>query len=220
MLELITAGENLPFVVALSLMLAIAVAEGAAALLGIGLSDAIDAMIPDVDLDVGLNADSSSTFTRLLGWLRVGRVPILMILVVFLTAFGLIGLTLQTMALGLFGSYAPAWLASIPAFFVSLPVVRAGAGLLALALPQDETDAVSEHTFVGRVATITLGRAVAGSPAEAKLTDEHGHTHYIMLEPDTAGVTFERGMQVLVTEKTKGSFRGIITDSPGLKENK
>ena len=217
--ELLTAGENLPFTVAIFVMLAIAVAEGAALLLGFGLSETIDALLPEVDLDVGLNPDGASAFTRLLGWLHVGKVPVLMILIVFLTAFGLIGLVVQTVFNGVFGTFLPGWMAAIPVFFLALPVVRGGAGLLALILPGDETDAVSEETFVGRTATITLGSARLGSPAEAKLTDEHGYTHYLMLEPDREGVTFEQGTDVLITENMGGSFRGIVSDSPGLKED-
>ncbi len=219
MLELLTAGENLPFTVAIFVMLAIAIAEGAALLLGVGLSETIDALLPEVDLDVGLNPDGASAFTRLLGWLHVGKVPVLMILIVFLTAFGLLGLAVQTVFNGMFGAFMPGWLAAIPVFLLALPVVRGGAGLLALILPGDETDAVSEETFVGRTATITLGSARLGSPAEAKLTDEHGYTHYLMLEPDREGVTFEQGTHVLITENTGGSFRGIVSDSPGLKED-
>lgn len=219
MFELLTAGENLPFTVAIFVMVAIAIAEGAALLLGFGLSETIDALLPEVDLDVGLNPDGASAFTRLLGWLHVGKVPVLMILIVFLTAFGLIGLGVQTVFNGAFGTFLPGWLAAIPVFFLALPVVRGGAGLLALVLPGDETDAVSEDTFVGRTATITLGSARLGSPAEAKLTDEHGYTHYLMLEPDREGVTFEQGTHVLITENTGGAFRGIVSDSPGLKED-
>ena len=109
MLELLGASNNLPFTVALLVMLVIAAMEGVALLLGAGLSDVFDAMIPDmdIDLDVGVDATGASAFTRLLGWLHVGRVPVLMLLIVFLTAFGLIGLTLQSMVRGVIGGYLP-----------------------------------------------------------------------------------------------------------------
>ena len=222
MLELLGASSNLPFTVALAVMFVIAVMEGAALLLGIGLSDVFDAMLPDmdIDLDVGVEASGASAFTRLLGWLHVGRVPILMLLIVFLTAFGLIGLALQGMTKAVIGGFLPAWLASIPTFALALPVVRVSGGILAAIMPTDETDAVSEATFIGRVATVTLGTAAPGSPAEAKLTDEHGYTHYIMLEPDREGVEFTQGTSVLVTEKKGSTFRGIISDSEGLRETK
>ncbi|MEZ5581571.1 MAG: DUF1449 family protein [Candidatus Competibacteraceae bacterium] len=40
------------------------------------------------------------------------------------------------------------------------------------------------NQFIGRVAVITLGTAGYDSPAQAKLRDQHGQTHYIMTAPD------------------------------------
>ncbi len=218
MVELLTSGNNAPFTVALLVMFAIAIAEGAAMVLGAGLSETLDAMLPDIDLEVDLDATGSSVFTRLLGWLHVGKVPILMILIVFLTAFGLIGLVMQSMVKGVTGFYLPAWFASAPALFLALPVVRVGAGALGAIMPNDETEAVSSNTFIGRTAVITLGEAKAGSPAEAKVIDEHGYSHYIMVEPDSEGVSFKQGSSVLLTENLGAVFRGIVSDSPGLRE--
>ena len=218
MLDLLSSGANAPFTVALIVMFAIAIAELVALLLGFGLSEAVDALLPDIDIDVGVNADAGSAFTRLLGWLHIGKVPLLMILIVFLTAFGLIGLVLQSFAKGVTGYYMSAWFAVVPTMILAMPVVRVGAGALAFILPSDETDAVSADTFIGRTATITLGEARSGSPAEAKLTDEHGYTHYIMVEPDREDVFFRQGTTVLVTENLGAVFKGIVSDSPGLKE--
>ena len=217
MLALLGASQNLPFTVSLAVMLVIFVVELVALLIGGGISESLDAMLPDMELEVGLE-NTASSFTRLLGWLHVGKVPLLMLLIVFLTAFGLIGLVLQGIAHNLVGSFMPAWLASIPAFAASLPVVRTGGAVLAKIMPNDETDAVSSSTFIGRVATVTLGEATAGSSAEAKVTDEHGYTHYIMVEPDSEGVSFPQGSQVLLTEEHGAVFKGIRSDSDGLKE--
>ncbi len=218
MIELLTSGNNAPFTVALLVMFAIAIAEGAALVLGAGLSETLDAMLPDMDVDFGIEGTGGSVFTKLLGWLHVGKVPILMILIVFLTAFGLIGLVMQSMVKGITGFYLPAWFAAAPVLFVSLPVVRVGAGALSMIMPSDETDAVSSDTFIGRTAVITLGEAKAGSPAEAKVVDEHGYSHYIMVEPDSADVSFSQGSSVLLTENLGAVFRGIVSDSPGLRE--
>lgn len=222
MIELLTADETQVFVVSLTVMLIIAVMEGVATLLGAGLSGFLDSLIPDFDVDVDIDIDldgpqtSPPVFTRFLGWLRIGEVPILMIIVVFLTAFGLIGLVLQSTTAGLLGRYLPQWLAVIPTTAVSLPVVRVLGGVLAYIMPKDETSAVAEDTFIGRVAVVTLGKAVAGSPAEAKLQDEHGQTHYVMLEPDAAGIEFPQGTQVLITERAGGVFKGIRNPTAAL----
>lgn len=222
MIGLLTADGTQLFVVSLVVMLIIAVMEGVTTLMGMGLSGFLDSLLPefDVDVDVDIDLDAAQgpppMFTRFLGWLRIGQVPILMIIVVFLTAFGLIGLAIQSAAQGVTGTYLPGWIAAVPATAVSLPIVRVLGGVLAFIMPKDETTAVAEETFVGRVATVTLGKAVEGSPAEAKLKDEHGQTHYIMVEPDAAGVEFPQGTHVLITERVGSVFRGIENTNAAL----
>ncbi len=222
MFDLLTATQNYAFTVALGLMLVIAVMEGVASFVGAGLSDFLDSLLPDleidVDLDVGAADASPSAFTRFLGWLRVGRVPMLILLIIFLTAFGLIGLSLQSAVHGVSGGYLPGWIAVVPAMFLALPVVRVLGAAMAYILPNDETDAVSEASFIGRIAVITLGAASLGSPAEAKLTDEHGHTHYVMVEPDMESAEFPQGTAVLLTERHGAVFRGILSSNEALQD--
>lgn len=220
MIELLTADETQIFVVALAVMLIIAAMEGVATLMGAGLSGFLDSLLPEVDVDIDIDLDgpqsSPPLFTRFLGWLRIGQVPVLMIIVIFLTAFGLIGLSMQQIARGMVGGYLPGWICAVGAAAVALPVVRLLGGVLAFIMPKDETSAVAETTFIGRIATITLGTARQGSPAEARLHDEHGQVHYIMLEPDTETEAFSQGTDVLVTERLGSVFRGIRNETSAL----
>lgn len=243
MFEFVLDAGNRPFAIALGVMLGIALLEGTMTLLGAGLSDAIDSLLPetdaDMDMDIGPDVgdvngsgadfgDSSfdhdgvgspSALSRLLGWLCVGRVPILVLLVAFLTMFGLTGLIVQSIAHGIFGALLPASLASIPAFIIAVPSVRViGTGLAKL-VPKDETSAVSSDTFVGRIATITIGTARKGEPAQAKLTDQHGQAHYIMVEPDADGVTFESGTSVLIIEQTGPRFAAVLNTNAALTDD-
>ena len=216
MMELITASQNQAFTVAVVIMFVIALMEGVGMLLGIGVFAFLDTLLPefdfdvdlDVDLDVGLDGAHSSppAFTRLLGWLRVGQVPILVLLIVFLTAFGLIGLTMQGIIHTATGFYLPGVIAWLPALVATLPIVRVCGGVLAMVIPKDETDAVAESTFIGRIAVITVGFARWQSPAEAKLTDEHGQTHYVMVEPHSEDDEFAQGTAVLLTQQNGSSF--------------
>jgi Inner membrane protein YqiJ, N-terminal/Inner membrane protein YqiJ, OB-fold len=217
---ILAASQNQIFVVSLAVMLLIAVLEGVTMLLGMGLSSLIESMLPEFDVDVDIDLDGPQqnppVFTRLLGWLRIGEVPILMVFVVFLTAFGLIGLVGQALLRGVTGSYLPQWIATIPALLAALPLTRLLAGGIALVMPSDETSAVAESTFVGRIATVTLGTARMGSPAEAKLEDEHGQVHYLMVEPDNAIDEFPQGTEVLITEQAGAVFKGIVNESSAL----
>lgn len=214
MLELLLADQSFPFTLALVLMLLIAAVEAAAILVGAGLSDTLEALLPDLPS----GEESGSSLAALFGWLRYKQVPLLMLLVIFLTGFGLSGLFIQSTAQGLFGFYIPALLVCIPATLVALPTVRLFGGLLHRLLPRDETSVVSEQSFIGRVAVITLGTASHGKPAEAKLRDEHGQTHYLMVEPDQTEQAFDQGTQVVLTEHLGAKYRAIRNYNPNLTD--
>ncbi len=216
MIEFITASENIPFAVALAVMFGIALLEGIASLFGAGFSSFLDSLFPEFDANVDLDESevtAPNTLSRLLSWLRVGRVPILMLLVVFLTAYGLMGLGVQWLAEETYGALLSGWLASIPAMLIAVPTVSICGGLLDRFMPSDETEAVSEKTFIGRIATITLGTAKVGSAAEAKVKDRYGHHHYLMIEPDSTEDDFQTGENILIVKKEGAVFKGIRNTS-------
>ena len=188
MLDFLAAPANFPFAVALTVMLLIGVVEA----LGLGASA--------VHLDIDADAHAGD----LLGWLGVGQVPLLMVLVVFLAAFGLLGLALQQ-AVG----PLPLWLASTVTGVAALPVTGLGARGLARIMPQDETTAVSLDTLVGKRGTITVGTARTGSPAQARVRDVHGQPHYVMVEPHDEAHPIAEGETVLLLRRDGHIFIGL-----------
>jgi len=224
MFEVLAAAPNQPFAIALGIMLALAALEVLGLVLGAGLSDAIDSVLPDldfdadIDLDLDLDADGLDAvegpgiLLSALSWLCIGKVPALMLLVFFLTAFGLTGLFLQITIHGISGSYLPGFLASIPAFICAIPLTRVFGLSFAKVMPKEETEAVSAKTFIGRVATITKGAARRDLPAEAKLHDEFGQAHYVLVEPDLDGDVFDAGSEVLIVRQV-GSFYRVIKNT-------
>ena len=215
-IEFIAASENLPFTVAITVMLIIALMEGVTTVLGAGLSSVLETLLPEIDMDVDFESggvQQTTPMVRFLGWLRVGQVPFLMLLVIFLTTFGLIGLGLQSFVQSTMGGLLPAWIAGVPTFLFTLPVVRLLAGVLGRIMPKDETEAVSDESFIGKVATITMGKTYKGSPTQAKLRDEHGLTHYILVEPDEEGETFYYSDPVLVVKKMGVVYSAIRNES-------
>lgn len=232
MFEFVTAEQNLPFSVALAVMFGIAILEGVMTVIGFGLSNAIESALPDHDFDAQADfhptgevhgdvhgeIGSQSAFSRLLSWFRVGKVPVLMLFVVFLTAFGLIGLAVQGFIHGVSGSMLPASIASIPAFLLALPVVRLMGSIIATIMPQDETEAVGRDALIGRVAIITLGSARQGHAAEARVQDMHGTNHYVMVEPDL-DEEFKRGDQVLLVRDDGSTFSVIKNTTSSLVDD-
>ncbi len=232
MFTLLSAPECFPFSVALVVMVGMALLEGVSSLLGFTASSVLDGLVPeidfdiDADIDVDVDADADidaiagpGMFTQTLSWLRVGRVPMLVLLVVFLAAFGLIGLALQSVMLSSVGAMLPAFVMVIPAFILSLPVVRIFGGALASVLPKEETSAVSEKSFVGRIGRIVLGTARLSEPAQARLHDEHGRPHYVMVEPEEEGEEFQTGEAVLLVRVEGSRFRITRPSSEALIEH-
>lgn len=225
MIAFILEDQNLPFMVSLTIMLMIACLEGVTTILGMGLSNLIEAFIPDFDLDIDADADldnpditSHGLLTKTFGWFRLGQVPFLIILIAFLTIFGLCGLILQSILISISGYMLPSLIASGITLVISLPMIRFTTGIIARIMPKDETEAVAEKSFIGRIATITLGKAEKNKPAQAKLKDKYGTTHYVMVEPDVDGELFEQGEQVLLVRQTGSGYKGIHNSVSALQE--
>ena len=210
MTEFLFSSGVLPFTVAIGIMFAIALLEGVGVLIGAGFSQMLESVLPDIDIDFDApDASGTGVFTKLLGWMHYGRVPVLIILVCFLTAFGLTGMTIQAFVHGMVGFYLPSLVAVAAALFASLPFTRGFTAIMARILPKDETSAISAEDFIGKSAVITLGTAKRGQPAEAKLTDRFGQTHYVMVEPDEEGVEFTAHDRLILAEKTAIGFYAI-----------
>lgn len=204
---------NAPFLVAICVMVAIGALEGVSVMIGGGLSHHLDAFLAG-HLGNGLHVHPGD---GVLGWLHVGRAPILVLIVIFLMGFAIGGLVLQWAVAGLVGGPLSPFIASVLAAASAVPVVRVLGGLIARYVPRDESLAVSEDSFIGRVARLTAESATVGRPGQAKLTDEHGQAHYLLVEPDGPDIKFARGEALLVVSRASGSvFRAIHNPRPDL----
>ena len=173
MLDTFLSPATTPFAVAIGLMLVITLVEVFGTLIGMPASAALDSIVPEIDVDLDMDMDmdmdgdiaggpldvdgildapTAGPLSQLLGWLCVGKVPVLVLLVIILTAFGLTGFAVQGAAGTLLGAPLPAWLASIPAFFVALPVTRHMGLGIAKIMPKEETEAISQRQFIGKIA--------------------------------------------------------------------
>ena len=233
MVELLFVPESLPFAVALAFVALLFALEVVTLVFGQALSGIVDNLLPDFELDLGADVDldagdidldldadadlqsgsatpsSTSLSTALLTWLKLDQVPALIVLITLLTTFGLCGLGLQVLFANYGSGLLPAGIAAVGSLLLSLPLVRLPLQLIARILPKDETEAISVETFIGGAAQIVQGRAEAGSPAQAKLTDQFGQTHYVLVEPEHPDAVFEQGARVLLKEKQGAVFIGV-----------
>lgn len=205
-MTLFMAPQTMPFGVAMLVMIGIGVIEGIGIFAAASPSELIEHYFhldhPEIDGP--------------LGWLHIGRVPLLVLLILLLLGFAIGGYAIQLFWHGLFGSYLPTVVAVVPAGFIGLANVHVLGGLLAKILPKDETSAVSEQTLLGRAGVVVTGTARRGMAAEVKVRDQHGNAHFLMLEPDLDGEEFEQGSVVLVVSKHGALYRGIRNPHPTL----
>lgn len=205
---LFTAPETWPFGVAFALIVGIALIEGLGMVVSLSPSNWLDDLLPDIDGDTGLD--------RVLGWLYIGKVPSLVLLVLFLTGYAIFGYSLQKVAHGLLGGYLPVWLAGLVAVAPGMATVRSLGALIAHIIPRDETSAVSEMSLIGRPGVVSAGAARRGLAAQARVRDAHGRTHYLMVEPDLDDEVFDEGAQILIVRKAGAFYRCIANPHPGL----
>jgi hypothetical protein len=206
--SLFTAPQTWPFGAAFALIVGIALIEGLGMLVSLSPSNWLDDLLPDVDGDTGLD--------RVLGWLYIGKVPSLVLLVLFLTGYAIFGYSLQKVAHGLLGGYLPVWLAGLVAVAPGMATVRSLGALIAHIIQRDETSAVSEMSLIGRAGVVSAGAARRGLAAQARVRDAHGRTHYLMVEPDVDDEVFDEGAQILIVRKAGAFYRCIANPHPGL----
>jgi hypothetical protein len=205
-MSLFTVAETLPFGVAACVMIGLGIIEGLGVFTAMSPAQLLDNLVPE----------SPDGIDGALGWLHVGKVPLLVLLILFLLGFAISGYAIQIFARGLLGGYLPSWIASVPAAFIGLSTVRALGSLLAYIIPRDETSAVSQLSLIGRAGVVITGTARAGMAAEVRVRDQHGNPHYLMVEPDVPEEEFEQGTEVLIVKKTGAIYRGIRNPHPAL----
>ena len=201
MLAFFLADFNLPYSLALTLVLGLAFIEGVGLLIGLSLGSLLDDLFSiDIDVDPEL---PSGGFTSVLGWLYFNQLPFLVWLLLFLSSFGIAGLTLN-------------YIITLP-LIITLPITLLvaifatrflGRGI-ALIIPKNESSASSSSSFAGKVATVTVGKASKGNAAEAVLRDEFNQKHYVMVEPEEDSQIFNQGTQVVLIEKQKNSWIAV-----------
>ncbi|ESK57566.1 MAG: YqiJ family protein [Moraxellaceae bacterium] len=211
--DLLIHPSNIIFSISLMLCLFIGILELILLLFG-GSSSFIDQFLPD-NLVEGDHTNTSieipdNLFTQLLEWLYLGKVPLLIWLIIFLTVYSLTGLIIQDIFAHLTDQYLSVWLIAPACLFLCMPMVRASAALIAKIIPKDETTAIHSDELIGRTAQIILGEAKPNSPAQAKVKDQFGQTHYILVEPEL-DITFRQGQEVVLTQRTKIGFQAITT---------
>ncbi|MEX3015762.1 OB-fold-containig protein [Gymnodinialimonas hymeniacidonis] len=148
--------------------------------------------------------------TSPLSWLGLGKMPTLIWLASLFLSFGVTGIALQGTALSLIGTPLNVVLTSIAAAAAAIWFTGRFGALFARLLPKTESQSVSTRTLGRRRGIVTQGTARRGDPAEVRVTDRYGNTHYLRAEPMQDAGEIEQGTEVLVLRhRPTGGFRLI-----------
>ena len=209
MMTLLTATENIPFSVAMLVMLGLAALEIVGFLIAMSPSEWIDHVVfADSHVDAGGDG--------VLGWLHVGKVPTLILLILFLTCFALAGYAIQLISQSMLHYYLPALVASVPALLGGVASVHLVGGWLSHVIPRDESSAISETEFIGKLVTVTSASSLVAVASQARFRDADGRSYFLLVEPDSEGLTLQDGMQVLVLRKQGVVYR--VSANPQLEQ--
>lgn len=147
-----------------------------------------------------------------LGWLGIGKAPISMLLLIFCWAFGSAGFIVQWIAFKATGSLQSPGLASAIAIVPAIVLHCLLAVVVAKFTNRDDSTAVHSDSFIGKTATIVIGQTTRGKPTQAKLKDQHGQTHYLMVEPHREEDSLQAGEEVVVVARNGSLFEVMPND--------
>lgn len=192
MLQFLLHDLNLVFSITLGLVVLFGTIELVGMLVGLSPLGMFDDVI-----DIDALSESS---THVLGFLGLGKMPFQIWLLAFLFVFSVVGLSINLLVVK---SILPSmtYLAVGASLCISVLIVNRVGHLWASLVPSESTTAVSHHSFEGRLATITVGKSTAQTPAEAKVIDTYGQTHYVMVAPLDKDESYPKGSQVLLVKK-------------------
>lgn len=187
MLTLLSSPEYAIFSIALIVML------------GIGTIEAIGLGIGHLDIDAGGDG--------LLSWLGLKTgLPVLIWLTAFLGCFTLIGFAIQQTATAVTGTplhWSIAGGLSLIIGGISNAYISSG---LARLMPEYESTVISSDDLIMRRATVLEGASRRGHPARAKVVDQYGQAHYVMVEPHHDNDIIAQGESALLVRRAGPTF--------------
>ncbi|KQP33148.1 hypothetical protein ASF27_16580 [Methylobacterium sp. Leaf102] len=205
----LTDPHLVPFTVVGGIMAGLVAVEAVALVIGHSVSGLVDQWF-EIEGGHGLGAESHhlGSPTTWLSWINIGRVPFLILLIVALAAFTVFGFAIQAVSDAVLAPL-PAALAAVAALGLTVPTLRASTRTIARLIPRDETYAVDEDHFVGRIAEVTLGPLDQGAPGQVRVRDGHGNSHSLRARAAPDRPAIPQGTHVLLVEHAGGVFVAV-----------
>jgi hypothetical protein len=199
--DILLAPDVRPFAIAAAIMLTLGVIELLTTLTGFPFGSVLGS-------DASLDADGHHGLDGLFLWINAGRLPLLMLIILALGIFSIGGFLLQGIAHSI-GTAVPVTVAALVAAAGSIPVIRTTSRGLARIIPRDETYAVSDAEFVGKVALVSVGPLDQGLPGKVRLKDVFGNWHTLNARASADSTELPVGASVLLVDRDAKSFIAI-----------
>jgi hypothetical protein len=199
--DILLAPDVRPFAVAAAIMVALGVIELLTTLVGFSFGQLLG---QDASVDTGGHHGLDGLFL----WINAGRLPLLMLIILALGVFSIGGFLLQGIAHSL-GTTVPVAIAALVAAAGSIPVIRTTSRGLARIIPRDETYAVSDADFVGKIALVSVGPLDQGLPGRVRLKDVFGNWHTVAARASPDSAALPVGASVLLVDRDAKSFIAI-----------
>ncbi|HXQ04538.1 MAG TPA: OB-fold-containig protein [Bradyrhizobium sp.] len=212
MSDILLAPDVRPFAVAAAIMATLGGIELLSMLVGLSIGEL-------VGHDVTLEADSHTGLGGLFLWINAGRLPLLILIILALGVFSIEGFLLQGIAHAL-GAAVPVGVAALAAGAGSIPVIRTTSRGIARIIPRDETYAVSDADFVGKVAVVSVGPLDQGLPGRVRLKDVFGNWHTVSARASPASEALPVGASVLLVDRDARSFIAIAAPADLIEQQR
>ena len=122
-MSFLLADQNIVFSILLAFIVGLAVLEGLMMIIGFGVGQFLEGFIPSLDVDAP-DIEGTGAVSKLLSWLYVKDLPLIVIVIVFLTIFSTVGLTMQSVLNASVGMMLPAFIGWLPALLLTFPFSR------------------------------------------------------------------------------------------------
>lgn len=192
-----------PFWIALLIVIGLGIVEIVSLLLGSSVTGL---------LDDGLNhhiphGHDAGPLGAWASWINAGGVPLLVVIVLLLSAFSVFGFALQGVVTR-FTEPLPAMIAALLALIPAFPATHWLSRLVARIIPREETAAIGQDDFIGLVGTVTLGPLDQGNPGSVRVKDKYDNIHTLRTQA-ASGYVIETGARVIIVHGSDGLFQAI-----------
>ncbi|GAX35625.1 OB-fold-containig protein [Nodularia sp. NIES-3585] len=173
----------------------------------------------DVDAEFDADTDGDFSFGEVLGWVGIGKAPLILLLATDLSSWGVFGLILNSVAIGMINGAFSAFVSSailLISLIFSLLLGRFIAELIGKIFA-DFSEDVSSDRLIGCVGTVTsfyIPNEKVGKIGQVDVLDPK--QNYLTISaalPEWATISPQRGDQVIVIENQPQNYLVIAKDT-------